>query len=173
MQDSLGNLHLEEAIHGVWDVPNSEADKYNDLVQTEADIQSDPICSSAGCTQYKLPDDGPKYPMDYFVPNFGEDHSIMASKNNLKNTEKELGHKWEWKEYPKREAEYKVPDFGVDEEIKYAQEGIAWAQDSLGQKWTPTQDSNGYWNVPEAASADSYSYNGDSGFTDHLAGAVY
>jgi hypothetical protein len=43
----------------------------------EVQLNSDPICSSAGCTEYKLPDDGPKYPMDYFVPNFGVDSNIL------------------------------------------------------------------------------------------------
>jgi len=40
-------------------------------------IQSDPHCSSAGCTQYLFPkskeDD---HPVDYFVPNFGMDKDI-------------------------------------------------------------------------------------------------
>jgi len=33
-------------------------------------LDSDPICSSAGCTQYKAPE-FKTHPMDYFVPNFG------------------------------------------------------------------------------------------------------
>lgn len=67
----------------------------------------------------------------------------------------------------------KVPDFGVDEEILNAQEGEKWASNELNHKWTPTQDKNGFWNVPEAASNDSYSYDGNSGFTNHLAGPVF
>ena len=61
-----------------------------------------------------------------------------------------------------------MPDFGVDQDIIGVQDGLKWAQSELGHKWEPTQDSNGYWNVPEAASNASYSYNGNSGFTDHL-----
>jgi len=63
---------MEEAIHGNWDWEPSN-------VQIDSEVLSDPICSSAGCTQYKLPDDGPRYPMDYFVPNFGVDHDIKAN----------------------------------------------------------------------------------------------
>lgn len=61
-------------------------------------------------------------------------------------------------EKPKATDPYKVPDFGIDEEIGYAQDGLKWAQTELGHKWTPTQDENGFWNVPEAASAGSYTY---------------
>ena len=65
---------------------------------------------------------------------------------------------------------YVVPDFGADPEITYAKEGLKWAQQDLGHVWTPTQDANGYWNVPEAASASSYSYRAGGAITDHLAG---
>ena len=51
-------------------------------VQLDADIHldSDPICNSAGCTQYKHPD--PKtdnWPINYPVPNFGQDRVISDS----------------------------------------------------------------------------------------------
>jgi hypothetical protein len=62
---------------------------------------------------------------------------------------------------------YFVPDFGLDEDIAGVVSSLDWSQKDLSHVWTPTQDDNGYWNVPEAASADSYSYNGNSGFTDH------
>lgn len=101
---------MEEAIHGMWDI--------NEL-QTESDIQSDPICSSAGCTEY-VNKSKSSYPMDYFVPNFGVDHDILASEADEKLASNQIGHKWTWKEAPKRAPEYTVPDFGVDEEIKYA-----------------------------------------------------
>jgi len=81
MRVSLDNLKMEEAIHGFWEI-----DPQN--VQIESTVESDPICSSAGCTQYKLPDDGSKWPMDYFVPNFGVDHDIKASHEDLKIAEK-------------------------------------------------------------------------------------
>jgi hypothetical protein len=47
------------------------------LVQLDAEVESDPICNSAGCTQYKHPDSTEaKYPMDYGVPNFGMDRDV-------------------------------------------------------------------------------------------------
>ena len=42
-------------------------------------LESDPICSSAGCTQYKQPEGPAEPPMDYFVPNFGTDKEMLAS----------------------------------------------------------------------------------------------
>jgi hypothetical protein len=38
-----------------------------------------------------------KHPKDYFVPNFGMDHDIVASESNLKNAEKSLKHSWKLK----------------------------------------------------------------------------
>jgi hypothetical protein len=109
--------------------------------------------------------------MDYFVPDFGVDHDIQDSFTGLKTAEEIRGHKMGWEKTKKpADPSYSVPDFGVDEDIIRAQDGLAWAQNDLSHTWTPTQDANGYWNVPEAASAASYSYNGESGFTDHLAG---
>ena len=47
-------------------------------------ISSDPICNSAGCTQYKHPDSKEaSYPMDYGVPHFGMDRDIQGSLENL------------------------------------------------------------------------------------------
>jgi hypothetical protein len=159
MQASLSNLKMEEGIHGNWDIAN-----------VMLDMQSDPICSSAGCTQYKQPEGAPGHPMDYFVPDFGVDHDIKDSNTGLAWSEKDLGHKWDFKfvKKPAFEAGFKVPDFGVDQDIIGVQDGLKWAQDELKHKWEPTQDANGYWNVPEAAAASSYTYNGNSGFTDHL-----
>ena len=61
-------------------------------------LQSDPICSSAGCTQYKQPE-GPKlHPMDYFVPNFGMDkHDVVWTAENEKIASALVGHAWSFK----------------------------------------------------------------------------
>jgi hypothetical protein len=77
MQASIANLRMEEAIHGNWDIAN-----------VMLDMQSDPICSSAGCTQYKQPEGDAGHPMDYFVPDFGVDHDIKASFEGLTVAEK-------------------------------------------------------------------------------------
>jgi len=66
------------------------AHKY-ELVQ----LESDPICSSAGCDQYKHPDSKEKdYDMNYPVPNFGMDRDIQGSFENLGAAEKIVGHHW-------------------------------------------------------------------------------
>jgi hypothetical protein len=49
-------------------------------------FNSDPICSSAGCTQYQFPK--PKgHPVDYPVPDFGIDHDIISTQSNIKKAE--------------------------------------------------------------------------------------
>ena len=57
----------------------------SDFVQT--DIESDPICSSAGCTQYKHKKKELGYDIDYAVPDFGVDHEILASHASLDQAE--------------------------------------------------------------------------------------
>merc|ERR1712167_240311 len=58
-------------------------------------ISSDPICSSAGCGQYKHPDSKvATWPMDYGVPSFGMDRDIMGSLDNLKVAEGITNHTW-------------------------------------------------------------------------------
>jgi len=111
-------------------------------------------------------------PRDYFVPDFGVDHDIAYTENNIKMAETAIGHEMIAdfgfdKSTVDTPRNYFVPDFGLDEDIAGVVSSLDWSQKDLSHVWTPTQDDNGYWNVPEAASADSYSYNGNSGFTDH------
>ena len=56
-------------------------------------IKSDPICNSAGCTQYLHPGKELGYKINYPVPNFGQDHEIVQNKDSLKTAEQQLGHK--------------------------------------------------------------------------------
>ena len=87
---------------GLWKVG-----KENSALQINADIHldSDPICSSSGCDQYKHPErkDG-DWPINYDVPNFGMDRDIHDSFANLDTTQKRLDHIWTWKDkpFPKR-----------------------------------------------------------------------
>ena len=113
-------------------------------------LQSDPICSSAGCTQYKQEDKGPGYPMDYPVPNFGVDEDVGYTENNIKMAEIERKHVMTavFKPVDGTPRNYFVPDFGVDEDIAGVQDSIAWSQNDFGTTWTPIQDANGYWDVP-------------------------
>jgi len=71
MISSLDNLSNVEKKQGTWD-----------LVQLDA--QSDPICSSGGCDQYKHGLEKLRgYPINYSVPNFGMDRDIKDSLSNL------------------------------------------------------------------------------------------
>jgi len=98
--------------------------------------------------------------MDYFVPHFGKDIDIKGAQEDIKAAEKIVGKKWDWKKKPDGPPRgYFVPDFGVDEDIKNVGEAIASEESNLGHKWAPTQDANGFWNVPEAADNSSYGYN--------------
>lgn len=60
-------------------------------------MKSDPICSSAGCDQYKHPEPPAGPPMNYPVPNFGQDVDIMSTLNNEKIASKMVGHDWKFK----------------------------------------------------------------------------
>lgn len=59
---------------------------------TSADLangaRSDPICSSAGCTQYRHPSKDLGYKINYAVPNFGKDHDIRHSEQSAVDAEK-------------------------------------------------------------------------------------
>jgi len=110
IKDAQSNIAAQEKIHGawnppqddngVWDTPtaaDNESYTYKSNVQLESDIhlESDPICSSAGCTQYKHPKkEG--HPVDYPVPDFGQDRDIKHNFQDLDWAEKKLHHNWEW-----------------------------------------------------------------------------
>ena len=57
-------------------------------------LNSDPICSSAGCTQYKHPSKDLGYDINYKVPNFGRDHDINDQDTHVKDAEARLAHTW-------------------------------------------------------------------------------
>ena len=54
---------------------------------------SDPICNSAGCTQYKFPKDK-DHPKDYFVPDFGIDPDIASTQAHEHAASGRLNHTW-------------------------------------------------------------------------------
>jgi len=85
MRDAATNLDLVEGKLG------HKYEPWN-FVQTE--VESDPICSSAGCNQYKHPKKDPGYDMDYPVPNLGIDRDIQDHNENLPIAEKIVGHHW-------------------------------------------------------------------------------
>jgi hypothetical protein len=147
--------------NGVWIVPepiNNKAYSYASLVQTGE--QSDPMCSSAGCT-YAARANKKTHPMNYFVPNFGKDHLIRDTDNSVDWAENYLNHTWVpkiKKDQPESHpVDYFVPNFGMDSDIKVAQANIATQEKKHGA-WTPVMDDNGVWEVPEAIANKSYSY---------------
>ena len=44
------------------------------------------------------PTDPASHPVDYFVPNYGVDHDIIATQNHEKLVAKQMGSKWEPKQ---------------------------------------------------------------------------
>ena len=83
-----------------------DADQTYQVPGTEYMVQlnSDPICNSAGCTQYlhPKPANGTDWPKNYAVPNFGADRGqVIASFDSLDTAEGIVGKKWEWKEMKK------------------------------------------------------------------------
>ena len=104
-------------------------------------MRSDPIGSSAGNTQYKQPAGPAQHPMDYFVPNFGMDHDILASENNEKVASALVGHNWEFKtpeSFEKYRLRAKDVDYNFDPALDVdminAQGNLAWAEQDLGRK---------------------------------------
>ena len=88
-------------------------------------VQSDPICSSAGCTQYNHPKSpsAAQIPRDYFVPNFGEDNDVKSTKKHILDQEAVFG-QWNLQNVTKIDRDYKVPNFGIDSDIIAAQASI-------------------------------------------------
>ena len=77
---------------GSWEVPGSAAN---------VQLSSDPICNSAGCTQYLHPKAEDDHPKNYPVPDFGVDAKVLDSLNSIETAEGIVGKKWTWKEYKK------------------------------------------------------------------------
>jgi len=84
----------------------------------------------------------PKYPINYFVPNFGVDREIKWSNDNLAEAEKKVGKKMtaSFKKPPSHPMDYKVPDFGQDSDIRVSLGNLNDAERALNHKWVlPTK----------------------------------
>ena len=92
--DSMKNLKDQEGKHGKWNLSPDDYFQVQTDQKINADSESDPICSSAGCTQYKHKTKGLGYKINYPVPNFGRDHLINQNFESLDLAEKQLGHRW-------------------------------------------------------------------------------
>ena len=91
------------------------------------------------------------YPINYKVPNFGDDEDIGRVQRLLASGD---GDKWKFipkKDRPKHyPVDYPVPDFGVDHDIVGTQSSIKVTEGRLKKKFNPVQDDNGVWLVPGA-----------------------
>ena len=79
-------------------------------------ITSDPICSSAGCDQYKHKGRALGYDLDYKVPNFGEDTDITAAKKHIAQQEKIHG---VWQVQQDDNGNYIVPEAADNNSYSY------------------------------------------------------
>ena len=104
-------------------------------------MQSDPICSSAGCTAYKQPEGPPQHPMDYFVPNFGMDHDVLATEANEKVASALVGHAWafktpeSWEKWRNRakDVDYNF-DPALDQNMNDSLNSLGIAENQYGRK---------------------------------------
>lgn len=81
--DSLNHMHQQEAKHGNWNL--APDDWFH--AQLDADIKREPLLTWT-------PTSKKSHPMNYFVPNFGEDHEITHSKTHEAAASAALGHPW-------------------------------------------------------------------------------
>ena len=80
------------------------------------------------------------YPKDYFVPHFGEDTEIKASKKNVADAEAKYGHVLDTSAPPDDPPRnYFVPHFGTDEDIKSSLKNLA-DQEKIHGTWNYPAD---------------------------------
>lgn len=75
----------------------------------QLDEQNDPICSSAGCNQYKHKLKPRGYEIDYPVPDFGDDQDVVDNNRSLHVAEAMKGRKWHFKEGKKPSEPWEIP----------------------------------------------------------------
>jgi hypothetical protein len=104
-----GEWNIQRDGNGAWVLPSVDENKFSNykadnnwpsdklpsLVQTDSNInvasESDPICSSAGCTQFQHKKKALGYKINYPVPNFGRDSDINDNFASLKLAEGMVG----------------------------------------------------------------------------------
>jgi len=139
------NIANAEAVHGAWNTVNPTGTGGWTLVQTDSQVQegSDPICSSAGCTQYKHKKKERGYKIDYPVPNFGRDKDINDNFEDLKIAEGMIGHEFQigtaaskakWKN-PAKDVDYNFAP-QLDGDTIATLKNLKDSESNLGHKWT-------------------------------------
>merc|ERR1719331_582690 len=113
-----------------------------DDIQTAVDAGSDPICSSAGCTQYKHKKKDRGYKINYPVPNFGVDTDIVDNHASLATAEDALSHKLimatakskaKWAN-PAKDVDYNFAP-KLDADVRTTQKNPGDSEANLGHKW--------------------------------------
>jgi len=100
-------------------------------------IESDPICHSAGCTQYKHPKakEEPTHPMDYFVPHFGKDRDVTGTWKSIETAQEMLDHNLTiGEEKVEKAADPVMYNYApeLDDDMKHTNLHMAAAEKSLG-----------------------------------------
>jgi hypothetical protein len=135
MHDAATNLDLVEGKLG---------HKYEPWTFVQTDATSDPICSSAGCGQYKHPKKDPGYDKDYPVVDLGVDRDIVGAHEDLAVAEGMLKHKLimgtdeskaKWKN-PAKKTEY---DYSpkLEKDMHDAATNLDLVEGKLGHKYEP------------------------------------
>jgi len=138
---------VEENKFGNYKTENTwPSDQLPSLVQTDAKLntitESDPICSSAGCTQYKHKKKGLGYKINYPVPNFGRDHDINDNFASLKLAEGMIGHNFQigsaaskekWAN-PAKDVDYNFAP-ALDGDVVSTMKNLDDSEKNLGHKW--------------------------------------
>jgi hypothetical protein len=137
IQASLSNMRDMEGIHGAWDA-----------IQLDMEMQSDPITSSIGLTQYTHP--APLVTnlqpavMDYPVPSFGADPDMTTTMNSIKVAEEQVKHKLVMGTADSKAKWHNVAkdtlyDFNMklDADVITTNRNIAKAEDDIGVTMVP------------------------------------
>jgi hypothetical protein len=122
----------------MFNIPGSE-----NAAQLDADIHldsmSDPICNSAGCTQYKHPKKDRGYDIDYPVVDLGQDRDISDHFTDLNLAEKIVGHHWDFKleKPPINPAKKTLYDYSpaLDGDMIVSKNSLDLAEDITGNKY--------------------------------------
>lgn len=99
----------------------------------------------------KTPEKEKEIPRNYFVPNFGEDKDIQATRQHLAKAEKKHKHKLDWERikaeakkengYPKN---YKVQNLGMDKDIVDSQKNLKKTEEKMGFEFELDKEYNDF-----------------------------